>query len=64
MYTCSSVGGSRSQSDAEVESSLDDSFEFVADSAAAEVETTKMECEVDKFFFKHFFSHSRIHLRI
>ncbi|VDM40598.1 unnamed protein product [Toxocara canis] len=37
---------SKSQSDPEdIESSMDDSFEFIAESASAEVETTKFECE-------------------
>ncbi|VDN42762.1 unnamed protein product [Gongylonema pulchrum] len=41
-----SLTGSRSQSDAdEMENSLDDSFEFVAESAVAEVELTRVECK-------------------
>lgn len=46
----SSLNSSRSQSEAdEMESSLDDSFEFVAESPTAEVELTKVECEVREF---------------
>ncbi|KHN82874.1 putative RING finger protein -like protein [Toxocara canis] len=40
---------SKSQSDPEdIESSMDDSFEFIAESASAEVETTKFECEIEE----------------